>query len=138
MLYNRIEMLAARERRSPNQRQGSVAMNRRLRTVALCSALINLIACGREPWNGSITDPGQFYMAIQHDGSLRSYELHVPASYDGTSDVPLVFDLHPLVINGRIMELITDFQSLSDTHGFILVQPNGTGGSWNGGLRVQC
>ncbi|MFC1890235.1 alpha/beta hydrolase family esterase [Thermodesulfobacteriota bacterium] len=82
-----------------------------------------------------ITMPGQYRVKINHDGLDRSFELHVPAGYDGSVAVPLLFDLHPVVINGNLMDAITDFRALSDVEGFIVVQPNGIGGSWNAGPK---
>ena len=78
-----------------------------------------------------VTMPGQYYLNINHGGANRTYELHVPAGYDGSITVPLLFDLHPLVINGNLMDAMTGFRALSDAEGFIVVQPNGIGGSWN-------
>ena len=82
-----------------------------------------------------ITLPGQYHVTIDHDGLNRTFELHVPAGYDGSAAVPLLFDLHPLVINGNLMDSMTGFRELSDTEGFILVQANGIGGSWNAGPK---
>ncbi len=79
--------------------------------------------------------PGQYHLGINYDGLSRTYELHIPAGYDGSIGVPLLFDLHPLVINGTIMNAMTGFRGLSDTEGFILVQPNGIGASWNAGPK---
>ena len=55
------------------------------------------IVIGSAP--SDITLPGQYHLRINYDGLLRTYELHVPAGYDGSIGVPLLFDLHPLVIN---------------------------------------
>jgi len=82
-----------------------------------------------------ITQPGQYHLNISHDELNRTYELHVPVGYDGSIAVPLLFDLHPLVINGNLMDAMTGFRALSDSEGFIVVQPNGIGGSWNAGPR---
>jgi poly(3-hydroxybutyrate) depolymerase len=92
-----------------------------------------VIVIGSAP--SDITLPGQYHLRINSGGLLRTYELHVPAGYDGSIGVPLLFDLHPLVINGTIMNAMTGFRALSDTEGFILVQPNGIGGSWNAGPK---
>jgi polyhydroxybutyrate depolymerase len=79
--------------------------------------------------------PGQYTRTIEFAGRTRNYQLHVPQGYDGTAKVPLVFDLHPVATNAAIMELMTIFRPKSDQEGFILVQPNGVSGSWNGGPK---
>ncbi len=82
-----------------------------------------------------ITLPGQYFLEINHDSLVRTYGLHVPAGYDGSIGVPLVFDLHPLMTNGIIMNAMTGFGALSDSEGFIVVQPDGLGFSWNAGPK---
>ncbi|PCJ44015.1 MAG: hypothetical protein COA99_07405 [Moraxellaceae bacterium] len=101
--------------------------------LLFCIPLIMTIGCSKAPWEGAVTAPGQYTIELEHDSVERTYDLHVPIGYDGNTSVPLVFDLHPVIVNGQILELMSNFQSLSDTHGFILVQPNGTGNSWNAG-----
>ncbi len=70
---------------------------------------------------------------IVFEGRERTYALHIPEGYDGETAVPIVFDLHPVATNAAIMESMSNFRSKSDEEGFILVQPNGINGSWNGG-----
>lgn len=94
--------------------------------------LIGTLGCNSP---GPVTNPGQYQLAMNHGGLVRTYELHVPASYDGSSPVPLLFDLHPLVIDGNIMNAMTDFRAISEVEGFIVVQPNGISGSWNAGPK---
>ena len=37
---------------------------------------------------------GYISETIQHDGLIREYSIYVPASYDGTTNFPLLFNLH--------------------------------------------
>ena len=37
---------------------------------------------------------GYISETIQHDGLTREYSIYVPASYDGTTSFPLLFNLH--------------------------------------------
>src|SRR5690349_5989331 len=45
--------------------------------------------------NGSLT-PGDSTETLTHDGAQRQYLVHVPASYTGSTPVPLVIDIHGL------------------------------------------
>ncbi len=71
-----------------------------------------------------------------HNGVTREYKLYVPASYDGNTAVPLVFNLHGYTSNMDQQIVYGDFRSIADTANFLVVHPNGTfdgGGSrfWN-------
>src|SRR5690606_1227667 len=62
--------------------------------------------------------------------------LYIPASYDGTESVPLLFNLHGYTSNNVQQEVYADFRPIADTANFIIVHPNGTldlGGNryWN-------
>ncbi|MCP4679596.1 MAG: prolyl oligopeptidase family serine peptidase [Deltaproteobacteria bacterium] len=81
---------------------------------------------------GGLT-PGHYQRTIAFDGRNRNYHLHVPAGYDDTVAMPVVFDLHPVMTNAGIMDQMTRFRAKGEKEGFIVVQPNGVGGSWNGG-----
>ena len=65
---------------------------------------------------------GYISETIQHDGLLREYSIYVPASYDGTTDFPLLFNLHG---GGTIVSHIgiADMSSIADTANFIVVYP---------------
>jgi len=85
---------------------------------------------------------GQFYgqsntsHTIQHNGITREYKLYVPAIYDGTIAVPLLFNLHGYTSNNVQQEGYGNFRPIADTANFIIIHPNGTfdgGGNrfWN-------
>lgn len=60
---------------------------------------------------------------IEYDGETREYEIYVPAVYDGSVEVPLIFSFHGG--NGIISDQIAigDFSSIADTANFIAVYP---------------
>jgi len=64
--------------------------------------------------------------SIMHDGIQRDYRLYVPASYNGSVAVPLVFNLHGYTSNAWQQELYGDFRPIADTANFLLVHPDGT------------
>lgn len=77
--------------------------------------------------------PGDHERSLSHDGQSRQYLVHVPESYDGSAAVPLVLDIHGLTSNARQQALLSGWRAKADEAGFIVVHPDGLGGSWNGG-----
>ena len=66
---------------------------------------------------------GYISQTIQYDGLTREYSIYVPASYDGTTSFPLLFNFHGG--NGVIADWQTtaDMRPIADTANFILVYP---------------
>ena len=61
---------------------------------------------------------------MDYDGINRSYVLHIPANYTGTTSVPLLFIFHGGGgLANQFMALTTDMRPMADTAGFILVYP---------------
>lgn len=73
---------------------------------------------------------------IQHDGKIRSYDIYVPAVYDGTTAVPLMFSFHGGggYIAGNIA--INDLSNLADTANFIAVYPQALADPNDGGTTL--
>jgi polyhydroxybutyrate depolymerase len=71
--------------------------------------------------------------AIQSSGIERTYILHVPPSYDGSRETPLVVNLHGFGSNARQQAIYSGFPAKGDREGFIVVTPDGTGDPrrWN-------
>jgi len=63
---------------------------------------------------------------IVSDGLVRDYKIYVPAIYDGSVAVPLVFNFHGYGSNFIEQEQYGDFRGIADTANFIIVHPNGT------------
>jgi polyhydroxybutyrate depolymerase len=70
---------------------------------------------------------GQSSVDIRSGGHDRNYLLYVPPTYDGRRAAPMVFNFHGYGSSALQQALYTNFQSLSDRDGVILVAPNGQG-----------
>ncbi len=62
--------------------------SRTIITILLISLLIFIITINVSFAQGYISE------TIQHDGLIREYSIYVPASYDGTTSFPLLFNFH--------------------------------------------
>ena len=60
-------------------------------------------------------------------GADRTYLLHVPASYDGTKPVPVVFEFHGHGSSAAQQIVYGDFRPLAEKEGFLVVAPDGQG-----------
>jgi len=69
------------------------------------------------------------------DGASRSYILHVPTGYDGTTPMSLVFDYHGLGGTGMQQASSSGYRAVADREGFLIAFPDGTENAWNIG---QC
>lgn len=65
------------------------------------------------------------------DGLTRTYRIYIPAIYNSSTPVPLVFNLHGYGSNNVEQESYGDFRPIADTANFIIVHPNGTLDSYN-------
>ena len=66
---------------------------------------------------------GYISQTIQHDGLTREYSIYIPASYDGTTNFPLLFNFHggdDVITN---LQTTADIRPIADTANFILVYP---------------
>ena len=63
--------------------------------------------------------------SITHNGGQRDYILYVPANYNSSVAVPLIFNFHGYTSNANEQMNYGDFRSIADTAGFIIVQPQG-------------
>lgn len=63
------------------------------------------------------------------DGDI-TYEVRVPATCP-VAGCGLVLDVHGFTMNGDMQDANTGMRSRGEEHGFVVVQPNAPGGSWN-------
>ena len=82
--------------------------------------------------SGSV-DQSVEHVDLQFGGEARSYELHVPPSYDGGDPVPLLLNFHGFTSNGPQQAAFSDMNATADERGAIVAYPNGLNSSWNAG-----
>jgi len=102
--------------------------------VALALATLWGPAPARAQCTPAALAAGTQTFSTRFDGLERSYDVHVPASYDGSSPVPLVLDFHGYTSTKEAQAFISGFKGKADTEGFIIVHPQGHENSWNGGI----
>ena len=78
-------------------------------------------------------NPRDIRESITVDGRERTYNLHVPPSYNGSKPVPLVLALHGHLGTGEGQERLGHMDQTSDEHGFIIAYPDGLDRSWADG-----
>jgi polyhydroxybutyrate depolymerase len=71
---------------------------------------------------------------VHFGGVDRPLGVHVPATYDGRTPTPVVFNFHGYTSNGDQQAWLSNMIQKSDQAGFIAVHPNGIGNSWNAGV----
>lgn len=87
-----------------------------------------------------IPAPGTYkqLMDTRVGGFRRSFLVHVPVGYDGTTALPLVVAIHGAFSSGKKLARESGFSRLADREGFVVVYPNGIGlfgllRHWNSG-----
>ncbi|HET6524469.1 PHB depolymerase family esterase [Sphingopyxis sp.] len=83
------------------------------------------------PCASNCLQPGDHRIAIWSGGLLRSFLVHVPESYTGRDDVPLLLDLHGFSSYAADERQWSGQLRESDRRGFIAVWPEGMALSWN-------
>jgi len=68
---------------------------------------------------------GDYVRSLTVKGATRSYILHVPAGYAGTSAVPLVVDFHPLSGSGQAELWASPYKAVTDPEGVVTAYPDG-------------
>lgn len=111
----------------------------RSRCVKLVAAMFLGSACAP-----SLPRPASPFPAVaagRHRTELpggRSYDVHVPARYDGRAELPLVVVLHGAFSGPRKIARETGWNALADREGFVVLYPAGRGllgllRQWNSG-----
>lgn len=84
--------------------------------------------------------------SMLHDCVTREYIVYVPAVYNGSSPVPLLFNFHGYGMSANSQMSYGNMRAVADTAGFILVYPQGTlfwgsphwnVGSWTSGSTAD-
>jgi len=82
---------------------------------------------------GGTLDQSVMHVDLDFAGTTRSYELHVPASYDGSAPVALVLNFHGLTQTGNAQRAQSHMDDKADQEGFIVAYPNAVDNAWNSG-----
>ncbi len=84
---------------------------------------------------GMTSQPLDATWTVNVAGTMRTAEVHVPASYDPSRPTPVVLDLHARLGNGADEMMLTSSKAKSDAAGFIVVYPESITSptSWNAG-----
>jgi len=79
-------------------------------------------------------------LSFSYDEDVRTYQLYVPADYDGSEAWPLVLNLHGFGSNTGIQAFTSQMNEIADTAHFLVAYPQGlkttgldgsTGSGWN-------
>ena len=68
---------------------------------------------------------GQSTETLDFQGQPRTYELYVPKSYDGSQNVPVVFDFHGFGSSAKQQMVYGNFKPEADRDDFLIVAPDG-------------
>ncbi len=69
---------------------------------------------------------------VEVGGVARTYRLYVPAIYDGSESVPVIFNFHGYGSSAIEQEIYANFKPIADTANFLIVLPQGlTDGNGN-------
>ena len=60
---------------------------------------------------------------LMHDGETREFAVYVPSSYDGSENVPLLFNFHGGSGDIASQIAVSDMRAMADTANFIVVYP---------------
>lgn len=82
---------------------------------------------------------GESVLTLESGGLTRQYMLYIPASYDATQPVPLIFSIHGLLSNSKQQARYSGWNAIADAENFIVIYPQGTGfpSRWYSGLRLS-
>jgi polyhydroxybutyrate depolymerase len=77
--------------------------------------------------------PGDSTRSIKVGDLTREYILHIPPGIDMVQPTPVVFVFHGSFETAQGMDLMTGFNNISETNGFLVVYPSGEGMDWDVG-----
>ncbi|GAA0914151.1 PHB depolymerase family esterase [Virgisporangium ochraceum] len=75
--------------------------------------------------------PGDHRLTIDVGGVTRTYLLHAPPGYTGSTPLPLVIAMHVYPGTGAAMRDLTGFDARADRHTFLVAYPDGVDRGFN-------
>ncbi len=77
--------------------------------------------------------PGDYNETITSVGETRTFILHIPTGYTGSTAMPAIIDFHPYTWTASGMEGFSGWKAKCDTVGCMVVYPQGDNNAWNAG-----
>src|SRR5438128_9562563 len=83
--------------------------------------------------SGTAHAAGDSTETIESGGVMRTYILHVPASYNASNPSPLLIAFHGFAMPAQLFATYHRFGEVGEARGFIVATPSGTGDPvyWN-------
>lgn len=75
--------------------------------------------------------PGDYVETIQREEGERSFRIHAPVGYDGTANLPVIFNFHGQFRTALEQDIYSGLPAVADEHGFFVVSPEGGLAQWN-------
>jgi polyhydroxybutyrate depolymerase len=97
-----------------------------------------LLALAASAAGGAQLPPGDHALTLEHGGSVRHYQVHVPAG--ATRTLPAVLVFHGGGSRGSALKRYSRLDAVADSAGFVTVYPDGSGQlerlilTWNAGF----
>lgn len=94
-----------------------------LGAVVIVVGLVTAVFQSGLPWWMQTGDHNHVY---ESDAGSMRYQVHLPPQYDGTTQLPVIMAIHGCGMTGygwNSMKATTQFNSLADREGFIVVYP---------------
>jgi polyhydroxybutyrate depolymerase len=85
------------------------------------------------PCKGKAGLAGDKTVTLTSGGKDRTFDLHVPPSYDATKRTPLVFLFHGYTMTAEEIATASHFAAVADKRGMIVAFPQGIGNGFNAG-----
>lgn len=85
------------------------------------------------PCTGKKGAAGTRTVTLTSGGKERTFDLHVPATYDPTKRTPLVFLFHGYTMTSEEIATASHFAETADKRGMIVAFPQGIGNGFNAG-----
>jgi polyhydroxybutyrate depolymerase len=97
----------------------------------LAGALVALPSPASATCGNNTLSPGDSTISISFGGQNRSYILHVPSGYTGTTPVPLIIDMHGFTSTASQQKGLSGMQQICDQFVALCAWPSGLNNSWN-------
>ena len=108
-------------------------ISRRNRGGTLLSIIGNLILLSTF---GCSESPSVALETLTHNEVERNHHTYIPAAYNNSVDVPMLFNFHGGCMSATSQRDEMDMRALADEHNFILVYPEGTSESGDGSCLI--